>query len=177
MEIGKIEWQEFQHLFKKETVPAKTILLHEGEISKNAYFIEKGCLRSWFNHQGTDITFQFFMEGQFVSSIESFKTSQPSLFNIETIEPSVVHSITKSHFQSILDQSPEIEQQVERLTFERLYTYQKLFLSRIKDKPEKRYLDLIESNPEIVLRVPQHYIASFLGITPVSLSRIRNRKL
>jgi hypothetical protein len=54
--------------------------------------------------------------------------------------------------------------------------YQKLFLSRIKDNPQKRYEDLLEHYPQILQRVPQHYIASYLGITPVSLSRIRNRK-
>ena len=173
--MKKIEWQEFQHLFKREEVPAKTILLNEGEISKKGFYIEKGCLRSWFNNNGKDITFQFFTEEHIVSSIESFKTNQPSLFNIETIEPSIIHSISKTNFQTILDQSPTIKEQFDGLIFERLVLYQKLFLSRIKDNPEKRYLDLLENNPEILLRVPQHYIASYLGITSVSLSRIRNR--
>jgi len=170
------EWNKFKHLFIRQEIPAKTILLNEGKISKNAFFIEKGCLRIWFNNNGKDITFQFFIEEQIVTSIESFKTNQPSLFTIETIEPSIVHSITKTDFQTILDQSPTIKAQVEKLTFERLIFYQKLFLSRIKDNPEKRYLDLLENNPEILLRIPQHYIASYLGITSVSLSRIRNRK-
>lgn len=174
--MEKIDWEAFQQFFKKQEVSAKTILLNEGEISKKAFFIEKGCLRSWFNHNGKDITFQFFTEAQFVSSIESFKTSQPSLFSIETIEPSIIHSITKSDYQLVLDQSPAIKEQLEKLTFERLITYQKLFLSRIKDKPEERYRALLENSPEILLRVPQHYIASYLGITSVSLSRIRNRR-
>lgn len=174
--MEKIDWEAFQQFFKKQEVSAKTILLNEGEISKKAFFIEKGCLRSWFNHNGKDITFQFFTEAQFVSSIESFKTSQPSLFSIETIEPSIIHSITKSDYQLVLDQSPAIKEQLEKFTFERLITYQKLFLSRIKDKPEERYRALLENSPEILLRVPQHYIASYLGITSVSLSRIRNRR-
>lgn len=174
--MEKIDWEAFQQFFKKQEVSAKTILLNEGEISKKAFFIEKGCLRSWFNHNGKDITFQFFTEAQFVSSIESFKTSQPSLFSIETIEPSIIHSITKNDYQLVLDQSPAIKEQLEKFTFERLITYQKLFLSRIKDKPEERYRALLENSPEILLRVPQHYIASYLGITSVSLSRIRNRR-
>jgi len=65
---------------------------------------------------------------------------------------------------------------VEEQTFQRLVFYQKLFLSRIKDNPQKRYEDLLKQRPEIVQRIPQHYIASYLGITPVSLSRIRNRR-
>ncbi|WP_333820484.1 Crp/Fnr family transcriptional regulator [Ohtaekwangia sp.] len=81
------EWNEFSHLFKRQIITAKTTLLREGQISKNVYIIEKGCLRIWFNNNGKDVTFQFFLEGESVSSIESFWTNQPSLFNIESIEP------------------------------------------------------------------------------------------
>lgn len=170
------EWGQFLHLFKREEVPSKTVLLNEGSVSRKAFYIEEGCVRAWFNNDGKDITFQFFFEGQGVSSIESFRTNQPSLFTLETIEPCILRSISKKDFQFILDSSPIIRQQIEEQTFQRLIFYQKLFLSRIKDNPEKRYRDLLENNPEILERIPQHYIASFLGITSVSLSRIRNRK-
>jgi CRP-like cAMP-binding protein len=174
--IDNTEWDEFKHLFKRQEIPAKSILLQEGEIAKQAFYIEKGCLRIGFNNNGKDITFQFFFEGEIVSSIESFRTNQPSLFTIESIEPCILYSISKNDFQSILDTSISIKQQAEEYTFQRLIFYQKLFLSHIKDNPEKRYRELLENNPEIVLRVPQHYIASYLGITSVSLSRIRNRR-
>lgn len=65
---------------------------------------------------------------------------------------------------------------MDEVTFKRLVFYQNLFLSRIKDSPQKRYQELIKKHPKIIERVPQHYIASYLGITPVSLSRIRNRR-
>lgn len=174
--IENTEWGHLKHLFQRQEIPAKTILLNEGEIAKKAFYIEKGCLRVCFNNNGKDITFQFFFEGESVSSIESFRTNQPSLFTIESIEPCILHSISKKDLQVIIETSPNIQQQLEEHTFQRLIYYQKLFLSRIKDNPEKRYLELLENNPKILLRVPQHYIASFLGITPVSLSRIRNRR-
>ncbi|WP_268846238.1 Crp/Fnr family transcriptional regulator [Flavobacterium aestivum] len=170
------EWDKFKHLFNRQEVSAKTILLKEGEVSKKAFYIEKGCIRIWFNNNGKDITFQFFFEGEGVSSIESFRTNQPSMFTIECIEPCIIHSISKKDFQTILDTSLVIKQEIEEHTFQRLVFYQRLFLSRIKDSPEKRYKELLENNPEILQRVPQHYIASFLGITSVSLSRIRNRR-
>ena len=170
------EWEQFVHLFKEEEVPAKTVLLREGDVSKKAFYIEKGIVRAWFNNDGKDVTFQFFFEGQGVSSIESFRTNQPGLFTLETIEPCILRSISKKDFQTILNHSPLIRQQIEEHTFQRLIFYQKLFLSRIKDNPGKRYQELMKNNPEILERIPQHYIASFLGITPVSLSRIRNRK-
>lgn len=79
------EWDKFSHLFKRQQIAAKKTLLREGQVSETAYYIEKGCIRSWFNNHGKDITFQFFFEGEGVSSVESFRTNQPSLFNIETI--------------------------------------------------------------------------------------------
>ena len=170
------EWNEFLHLFKKQQIPARTILLQEGKISRKAFYIEKGCIRLWFNNNGKEVTFQFFFEGEAVSSIESFNTNQPSLFNIETVEPCIIRSIGKKIFQEIVDSSPEISKDIQGHIFKRLVFYQKLFLSRIKDNPQKRYEELIKTHPKILQRIPQHYIASYLGITPVSLSRIRNRR-
>lgn len=170
------EWQKFSHLFKREEVPAKTILLKEGEIAKKIYFIEKGCFRLSLNNDGTDITFQFFFEGEGISSAESFRYNQPSLYSIESLEPSIVHSLTKADYLTIIENSPLIKQNIEEQTVQRLLYIEKLFLSRIKNSPEKRYKELLEQYPKILQRVPQHYIASFLGITSVSLSRIRNRR-
>ncbi|MEJ0033386.1 MAG: Crp/Fnr family transcriptional regulator [Bacteroidota bacterium] len=170
------EWEKFTHLFKRQEVRAKTTLLQEGQVSKQGWYIEKGCLRSWFNNSGKDITFQFFFEGEGVSSVESFRTNQPSLFTIETIEPCTLLNISKKDFQFIIDNSPMIRKEIEEQTFKRLVFYQKLFLSRIKNNPRERYEELIQQRPQILQRVPQHHIASYLGITAVSLSRIRNRR-
>lgn len=172
----QVEWNKFSHLFKRQEIPAKTTLLKEGQISKTAYLVEKGCVRCWFNNNGKDITFQFFFEGEVVSSIESFRTNQPSMFNLETIEPSIIKIISKKDFDYILDNSPAIKKETEELILQRLLFYQKLFLSRIKNNPKRRYEELVEQRPDILLRVPQHYIASYLGITSVSLSRIRSRR-
>lgn len=170
------EWNKFSHLFKRQEISARTILLQEGEISKKAYLIEKGCIRSWFNNNGKDITFQFFFEDEAVSSIESFRTNQPSLFNLESIEPCIIQTISKKDFEFILNNSQIIKNEIEEHILQRLLFYQKLFLSRIKDNPQKRYEELVKQRPEILKRIPQHYIASYLGMTPVSLSRIRNRR-
>lgn len=169
------QWEKYLHLFKRIEVPAKTILLKEGDIARKAYFIEKGCARLWFNNNGKDVTFQFFFEDEGVSSIESFKTRQPSLFSIETIEPCIMHAISDKDFNMILAEAPALNNYIQETIFHRLVYYQKLFLSRIKDNPQKRYQELLKEQPHILLRVPQHYIASYLGITSVSLSRIRNK--
>ncbi|WP_443939686.1 Crp/Fnr family transcriptional regulator [Pedobacter sp. MW01-1-1] len=177
MSISKIvDWDKYTHLFEQREISAKTTLLEEGEISKTIFFVKKGCLRCWFNNDGKDVTFQFFFENALVSSIESFRMNEPSLFTIESIEPTVVLCISKKDFEFILAQSEEANRELEKHILERLVRYQKLFLSRIKDNPQKRYEELLLQQPEILQRVPQHYIASYLGITSVSLSRIRNRR-
>src|SRR5690554_6271638 len=170
------ELKEFNHFFKEQEIPAKTILLHEGQISKTMFFIEKGCLRTWINNDGKEITTQFFFEGDSVSSIESFRTNLPSLYSIESIEPCILQTISQQDFQNILENLPEIKEQMQDHLFKRLLQSQKTFYSYLKNNPQQRYKELIEEHPHIIKRIPQHYIASYLGITSVSLSRIRNRR-
>jgi CRP-like cAMP-binding protein len=86
----KEQWSLFKDFFVEREIAAKTVLLQEGEISNHAHIIKKGCLRQWFNKNGKDITFQLFFENQPVASIDSFLNNQPSLFTIESIEPSTI---------------------------------------------------------------------------------------
>lgn len=172
----KSEWDKLSHLFMRQEVPAKTILLQEGKISRTMFFIEKGCLRTWVNANGKDITTQFFFEGDKVSSIESFRTNQPSLYSIESIEPCILQTISQKDFHSLLENSSEMKEEIQEHLFRRLIQSQQLFFSFLKNTPQQRYQELIEHQPQIIKRIPQHYIASYLGITSVSLSRIRNRK-
>lgn len=170
------EWDKFNRLFKRQEVPAKTTLLKEGQISRTMFFIEKGCLRTWVNNDGKEITTQFFFEGDKVSSIESFRTNQPSLYSIESIEPCILQTVSQQDFQNALENLPEIKKELEEHLFRRLLHSQRVFYSYLKNNPQQRYEELIAEHPHIIQRVPQHYIASYLGITPVSLSRIRNRR-
>jgi len=166
----------FPGLLEAREIPAKTILLHEGELSQHLYIIKQGCLRMWFNKDGKDITFQFFFEGQAVASMDSFLNNQPSLFTLESIEPSSVLAISKADFEHLQQLYPAFRDGFQEMLFQRFRNYSLLFLSRIKDTPRERYDDLVAHHPRIIQRVPQHYIASYLGITPISLSRIRNRR-
>jgi CRP-like cAMP-binding protein len=86
----KTSWLKLQDLLVEREIASKTILLQEGEISNYIHYIKKGCLRQCFSKDGRDITFQFFFEGQAVASIDSFMNNQPSLFTIESIEPSII---------------------------------------------------------------------------------------
>lgn len=170
------KWDEYAGYFKRIEVPAKTILLREGEVSKKAYLIEQGCIRVWFNNAGKDITVQFFFEKNTVSSLESFKKNIPSLVNIETLEPCVLWYIPKPDIEKIINETgniPVLRSALMDAVLNRTFHYMEHFLSFIKDSPKQRYLNLVQKTPQIVLRVPQHYIASYLGISSVHLSRIK----
>lgn len=158
------------------SIPTKTILLEEGKIADRIYLIRKGCLRLFFYNEGKDITFQFFFEGDFVASFDSLYNGTPSLFSLESIEPSEILSIKKEDFYNRIESNHSLRLLYEEKIIERFSFYQHLFLSRIKNTPQQRYEELLNEYPNIIQRVPQHYIASYLGITPVSLSRIRNRR-
>ena len=142
------------------SIPSKTVLLEEGKVAD----------------KGKDITFQFFFEGDFVASFDSLYKGTPSLFSLESIEPSEVLFIKKGDFYRKIESNPSLRMLYEEKIIERFSFYQHLFLSRIKNTPQQRYEELLKEYPNIIQRVPQHYIASYLGITPVSLSRIRNRR-
>lgn len=174
------KWDDYTSCFKCMEAPAKTILLNEGEVSKRMFLIEKGCIRVWFNGNGKDITCQFFLENETVGSIESFRKNIPSPTNIETIEPSILWWIHKRDLDRIIEEikeNPHLRDMFIDKIFDRTFDYMKYFFSMVRDTPQMRYLNLLKERPEIVKRVPQHYIASYLGISTVHLSRIKNKIL
>ncbi len=158
-------------------VTAKTVLLNEGEQSQNLYFIKSGCLRMWTNHNGVEITTQFFFEGKTVASMESLLTGDSSDFTLETLEPSSLLVMDKKQFIELQENDTEFSEWLNKLILNRFFYYSKHLLTYLKNSPQERYNNLLKKHPKIFQRVPQHYIASYIGITPVSLSRIRNRKL
>ncbi len=177
MDLNSEMIEKFKTISRKVNFPRKTFLVNEGDVCQQVFLIETGCLRSWFNDDGNDITFQFFFEGSFVSSFESLKHNQPCLYNIESLTPAVLHVAQRTDFLEAIERDQDIKELLNEFLMKRLYHYQKLFISRITHSPQRRYDELMKNNPELADRVPQHYIASYLGITPVSLSRIKNKNV
>ncbi len=161
--------------FETKTVKRKTTLLAAGEIANEIYFVVKGCLRLYYEKGGDDISVFFFTEGMFAGAYDSFISQQPSRLYIETLENSELLSINFTNFTKLFDEIPKMNEFVRKILEERFISLHKLFTSQILDSPQERYLNLLKNNPGLVNRVPQHHIATFLGITPVSLSRIRSR--
>jgi len=159
----------------REIAPG-TVLLSEGEVATTLFFVVRGCLRTFFiKEDGKEITAQFFVEGQMVASFESATTGKPSRAYIEAIEDSIVGSIPLKTLEDIAGKCTTMRESYSRFLMKRLVYYMDRCSSFILDNPEKRYLSLLKESPELVTRLPKQYIASYLGITPVSLSRIRSR--
>ncbi len=178
LRLPEQKWDEYVSCFERIKVPARTILLRENEMSQRMFLIEKGCIRVWFNNNGKDVTAQFFFEHEIVGSIESVIRNVPSPAFIETTEPCTLWWISKNDFNRIIEEVKEIphlrDMYINRI-FDRTFDYMNYFFSSIRDTPQQRYLDLIKNRPKIVQRVPQHYIASYLGISTVHLSRIKSK--
>jgi CRP-like cAMP-binding protein len=153
-----------------------TTLLAEGDIATKLFLVINGCLRTYFiKESGIEITSQFFIEGQMVSSFESAMTGAPSRQYIDAVEDSIIGFIQITNFKKMISQSGPGMYHFNKYLISRLIFYMNHHASFILDNPEKRYKKLLQDNPKLVSRLPQQYIASYLGITPVSLSRIRTR--
>jgi len=171
-------WDKYLAVQRRVELPARSVLLMEGKVSKKYFFIEKGCARVCFNNNGKDVTVQFFFENEGLSSIESFRKNVPSPFTIETIEPSIIYEIDKHDIESLIQELDTVQDFYKILldiSLQRQVHYMNEFVSFIRDTPLQRYQHLLQDKPHIIKRVPQHYIASYLGISTVHLSRIKNK--
>ena len=163
--------------FIEKTIKKRTQLLKEGQIAKEIYFIKEGCLRLYYEKDGEDISAYFFTENMFAGAYDSFTSTKPSRHFIETIEDTTLLSIDYDGLKTLYKVFPKMNEFVRKILEDRFYSLHKLFTSHILDSPEERYLNLMAERPDLLNRIPQHQIATYLGITAVSLSRIRNRIL
>lgn len=171
---------EEQEIIKGYLMPKKLrkkqYLLQEGDVCKAIAFVEKGALREYtVDEKGTEHILQFALEGWVISDLYSFLTGEPATYNIDALEDSELVLISKSAEEQIIKKVPAYE------TFTRLQVtgaylaMQKRVTSFISLSIEERYLHFTKLYPQIVQRVPQHMIASYMGLTPETLSRVRKK--
>lgn len=154
-----------------------TVLLKEGQMSVDTYFILQGCIREYVLVDGEEKTTNFFTEDQWVISLNNFGPKSPASNNLICAEDTVVSVGNEKSAQEMFKQFPRFET-ISRAVMETFFTEQKkLLTSFLTDSPEQRYLTLLESRPELFQRIPQYQIASYIGVKPESLSRIRKRVL
>jgi len=160
--------------FEKECVQKNDVLIVGGQICKKLYFVEQGIGRSYYLKQdGKDITQWFFGDGKFMTSADSFFQHTPSIYYLEILEDSVLHSISKEKLDILLGKYHKVEKLI-RLVFLEILTQVFHKLNAIQFHTAKeRYDYMLAELPDISYRIPLGHIASYLGITQETLSRIR----
>jgi CRP/FNR family transcriptional regulator, anaerobic regulatory protein len=167
------ERQTFEALFQRKTYPNGHIVLKEGQIANKLYLIEKGSFRSFFIKDGNDITDFFFFENSFATDFASFYGNKPSLLNLVCQEEVEVLEVKKSDLLAFYQTNIKFNE-IGRITAEYAFL---LIEERLRllhtESLEVKYNWMIANFPFVFQRVPQYHIASFLGVKPQSLSRIR----
>lgn len=162
------------------TVPKKIrkrqYLVQEGDVSHYMSFVAKGCLRLYrVSNEGTEHILRFTIENWWISDYESYHSGQPAKNNVDALEDSELLMIDKGNFEALCKAIPSFGALVEKLTAKNFAAHQSRILSNISETAEERYENFIRSYPQIYNRVPLHMIASFLGVTRETLSRLRQR--
>jgi CRP-like cAMP-binding protein len=174
MEISDTEFSKILPLLKEKSVRKGTILLAVGEVCRHSYFIVEGCLRSYvIDNKGKEHIIQFAPENWWISEQISLMNHEPSMYFIDTVEDTSLLELGPDFFDQLHITVPQASAMSRRLQSNSLRSFQKRLVSHLSATGEERYLSFIKTYPQLALRLPQKMIASYLGVTPESLSRIR----
>ncbi|MDQ1096516.1 MULTISPECIES: Crp/Fnr family transcriptional regulator [Chryseobacterium] len=155
--------------------PRKSVILESGKTENYLSFIEKGILRFNIPKPDYDLTFAFAFENAFVSAYDSFLTRKSCLYNVEAISDCVLWQISYTDLNGIYENT-RIGDRIGRKVAENIYLKKmKREISLLEDTAKQRYLDLIREQPELIRNIPLKYLASYIGVRPQSLSRIRKQ--
>ena len=164
--------EELTTRFKPKKVKKGELLLMQSQVCRKIFFVKKGCLRLYYIANEVEITVWFSFEHNSAIELSSFLSGAPSEYFIEAIEDSEILSLNKSELYSLYEKYPELERVIRVFWEDVILHLLKRLTTLQKDSAEKRYLDLMKQ-PKYLQRVPQKYLASYIGVTPTSLSRIR----
>ncbi len=178
-EIIDLSEEDFEYartLFIPKKLKKKRVLIGEGEICKYTVFVEKGLLRSYkADDKGNEHILQFALEGWWMGDLFSFLTNETSLYNIEALEDAELLLITKPSWDLLLEKVPAFERYFRVLIQNNLINTQRRLMGSFTETAEEKYKKLLREFPDILQRVPQHMIASYLGVTRETLSRTRSQ--
>lgn len=176
IQLSSEQLARFNQAFEHKVIPKKTILLQEGDVCKFEAFVVKGCVKTYYlDENGHEVILTFAIENWWVSDIASFHEQKVSRMFIETIEDSELLFLSYYEKEKILQEIPMLERAFRIMVQRHLRTYQERLYGNIALTADIRYQQFLVKYPNIQQRVPQHLIASYLGISPEFLSRIRTK--
>jgi CRP/FNR family transcriptional regulator, cyclic AMP receptor protein len=166
----------FNSMLEYRLVPKKRMLLHEGDVCNFEAYINKGCIRNYYiDENGFEVTLQFAIEDWWVSDIASFQDRTPGNMFIETLEDCELLILTPQAKEEVLLKIPKLERVFRLMVQRNLAVLQSRLFKTIATTAQEKYLDFLKRYPTIPQRVAQHYIASYLGISPEFLSKVRTK--
>ncbi|MEO8412894.1 MAG: Crp/Fnr family transcriptional regulator [Ginsengibacter sp.] len=174
--VTEEEFNFCKTLFLPKKLRKRQYLLQEGDVSKYTAFVSKGIIRSYtVDNKGTEHILQFAFEGWWIADLYSFLTDEPSIYNMEALEDCELLLITKPSWDSLLQKVPAFERYFRILIQNNLIATQRRLMGTLSETAEEKYTNLLHNFPGCLQRLPQHMIASYLGITRETLSRIRSQ--
>jgi CRP-like cAMP-binding protein len=174
--ITEAELQRIEAICTIKKLRKKQYLLQEGDVWKHYAFIVQGCLRTYtVDDKGMEHILSFAIEKWWAGDRESLLTGSPSKFNVDAIEDSVVLLMNKADYEAAIKEIPAMNELAMGISEKSFIAAQKRIHAAISYTAQEKYLNFIEQYPDFALRVPQHMIASYLGISAETLSRVRNQ--
>jgi len=168
------ELQTITSKFKSKTVSKNGYLLRQGETCKDLVFVQSGCLRLYYLNDDVEVSVWFAFPHSSAIEIYSFISEHPSNYFLQAIEDSDVLFLSKTELNKLYEQQPKMQEMMRNFWEDVILNLIKRFTALQTDSAEKRYLDLLKK-PDYLEAIPQKYLASFIGVTPTSLSRIRKK--
>lgn len=172
-ELPRLSKDKIIEIVDKIEYPKGYRLLNADKIERNVYFIKKGIVRAYINSSEGEVTFWFGKEGDTVVSMKSYVNNQPGYENIELLEDCILYKLNTNALSNLFAEDVHIANWGRRFAQQELLKTEERLIARQFGKALERYGELIKNDPELIQRVQLSYIASYLGITQVSLSRIR----
>lgn len=162
--------------FKKVELKKGTIILQENEVVYDQYFVLDGCLRTYFiDASGKEYTLQFAINDWWISDYTAFFSANKAILNIECIKDATLYKISRNNMEALYERFPKLERLFRKKLENAFASFQKRILSNLAQSAQERYLNFIETYPNIEQHIKNYHIASYLGITTESLSRVRKK--
>ena len=172
--LSEEEFEQWKPYFELRNVNKKKILVHKGEVEDYVNIVAQGLVRKYMKVKKGDVTLQIAPEGHMVHSEISFHTRMPSEVITETIEPTVLISITHQNLNTLYDRFPLAETLGRLFATEMYIIKDRRFFEILKKSTREIFLDYMKTHPQMLQRVPQKYIASYLNIKPETFSRLKH---